>query len=753
MVEKTSLEELTPRNGHSNGYQVYSLPLGSQTSPEEEESFDLHQLWSAVRYRVRLIAAVTLGVTAAAALWVLNQEPQYKGQFQVLISSPAATGAQDSETSQLQQFLMGGSGDIDFKTKIAVLGSPEVLVPIVEQISQQYPELDYEDLVEGENPPLTIEQLDNTKILRVAYEDEDPQKVKYVLDEIAQGFLRFSVEERQAEIGQGAKFVEQQLPVLRQRVDQLQEKLQRFRQQHNLLDPQQQASELSTQLVELEEQYFETQVEQQETNSRYQILQGQLGLQPEQAITSSYLSESPRYQNLLNQLQETEVALAEQTVIFSNQSPNIEVLEEKRQNILSLLQQEAQSVLGSRFSEAVGNSRSLASPSELRLDLNQNFVEAANSLQVLELRRAALEQAINRMKGRIQQMPALARQYTDLQRELEVASENLVRFLKAEKSLELDAAQQALNWKVITPAKEPKAPISPDPAQALSLGLFGGLLLGVGMAFLAERFAPLLRSEKDLEQSIKSPILGRIPLHQPESSESVVRKGLPQLPIVSSNALNNLAKYVSSPPRSVSETSKFSPYLEAFRALNTNIVLLKEAKTKALVISSPAPAEGKTTVAVRLAQAAADMGQRVIIVDADLRRSQVDLHLNVDNSPGLSNVLTDGLDGEEVIRRVPQTENLFVLTAGEETHDPLRLLSSRRMQQLMERLQATYDLVIYDSPALLDFADSKVLATYAGGIVLVARIGKTNRSALKDAVHQLKISQVPVLGVVANGVE
>ena len=748
-TNNTHPEELIPRNGNGNGYQAYSLPQVIQTSVEEdEENLDLRQLWTVVRHRLRLVVVVAVGVTAAVGLWTVLQKPRYESRFNVLIEPPIS-----KNQSEEQQLILGLGETTDFDTQIQVLLSPSVLEPIAEQIARQYPDVSYESLVLGE-APLTVEQLDDTKILQVTYEDEDPEKVEFVLDQVAQGYLAYSLAARQSEISRGIQYVKTQLPRLREKVNEHQAKLQTFRQKYNFLDPEQQAVELSEQLIDLEKQYFTTQVELNEARSLYGILQGQLGLNPEQAIAASYLSESPRYQNLLDQLQEVEVELAKQSAVFLDNSPTIETLEDKRQQLLPLLQQEAQGVLGSRFSDNVGNARSLSSPSELRLGLNQKYVETANQLQVLQLRQAALGQATTSLKQQINQMPLLARQYTDLQRELTIATERLNRFLASEEDLNLESAKEALPvWNIISSAKEPENPVFPNIPRTLSLGVVGGLLLGLGAAFLAERLDPVFHSSEELKENIKLPILGHIPIQKDlETTEKVVGVALPQLQI-GNRKLNFTTADSDDDP---SKRYKSSPFLEAFRSLNTNIRLLgTDSRSNCIVVSSSSPAEGKSTVSAHLAKAAADMGQRVLIVDADLRRPQVYQRLGLEhNSPGLSNVLADGLDVEEVIQRVPGRENLFVLTAGEQAPDPPRLLSSNRMQRVMEQLHNSpaYDLVIFDTPPLLGFADGRILAAFTSGVVLVVRMGKTDRSILKQTVEQLKDSHIPVLGVVANGV-
>jgi capsular exopolysaccharide synthesis family protein len=195
-----------------------------------------------------------------------------------------------------------------------------------------------------------------------------------------------------------------------------------------------------------------------------------------------------------------------------------------------------------------------------------------------------------------------------------------------------------------------------------------------------------------------------------------------------------------------------SPFLESFRSLYTNIRFLSsDTPIRSLVISSCLPMEGKSTVSVNLARSAAAMGQRVLLVDADLRHPILHSRLGLPNLRGLSNIITSEIDPHEVIHAVE--DHFYMLTSGQVPPDPIKLLSSRKMQHLIEQFQTEYDLVIYDTPPSLGLADGSLLAKRSDGILLVVALGKTGRSELNQVLDNLKMSYVSVLGIIANGVK
>jgi capsular exopolysaccharide synthesis family protein len=174
---------------------------------------------------------------------------------------------------------------------------------------------------------------------------------------------------------------------------------------------------------------------------------------------------------------------------------------------------------------------------------------------------------------------------------------------------------------------------------------------------------------------------------------------------------------------------------------------------KSLVISSCIPGEGKSTVALNLAQVAASIGKRVLLIDADLRLPQIHQTLELSNQYGLSNIISGEVSSEEAIQQSSLNNNLYVITSGATPPDPTRLLSSNSMKQLAQQWEDSFDLVLYDSPPLGGLADARLLTPLTNGLILVVGLGVTNRSIFKDVIDLLKVSQARVLGTVANGIK
>jgi polysaccharide biosynthesis transport protein len=197
-----------------------------------------------------------------------------------------------------------------------------------------------------------------------------------------------------------------------------------------------------------------------------------------------------------------------------------------------------------------------------------------------------------------------------------------------------------------------------------------------------------------------------------------------------------------------------SSFLEALRVLHTNIRMLSsDQPIRSIIISSALPGDGKSTVVAHLAQVATAMGQRVLVVDTDLRKPQIHERLQLSNKLGLSNLIADDLPLKSVIQQFDPSGQLFVLTAGKIPPDPTKLLASQKMQQLMGTFERCFDLVIYDAPPTTGLADVSLIGQRTDGLILVTRMDKTDRTVLKQTIETLKLAQITTLGLIANGVK
>ncbi|MEA5503132.1 polysaccharide biosynthesis tyrosine autokinase [Halotia wernerae UHCC 0503] len=734
----------------SSSHSIHSLP---QTQPVpfaegQEDDWSFQDFLGVLRRRSLVIVGVTITImtTVVINLTLNQQPPEYEGSFQLLVE-PVTDDAKAVDVVKDNSSGNSGTASLDYESQIQVLKSPALMGSIIRTLQVSYPDISYNSLINS----LTITKFGETKIIEVRYRSNDPNKIKTVLDRIAEDYIDYSQEKRQTKLRQGIRFVDKQLPYIRSRVDRLQKELQMFRQKYDFVDPEAQSGLIAGQVTALTNQRQNVTQELAQARANLAILQGKNG-------RLAALINAPLYQQLLAQVQQLNVQIATESTRLQDDNPALQTLKEKRESLLPLVSQEAQRVYDVKLAEIV------------------------NQIQTLEVQSREIAKTEQKLEQKRKQWPVLARQYTELQRTLQVATESLNRFLSTRETLQIQVSQTELGWQLIQPPNKPQEPVSSsDFKRSLIVGLIASILLGIGAALLLEKLDKTYHSVNVLKDKVKLPLLGIIPFekhvknHQ-DWANIHVKQDKSRLQILGNNLFerqvesNQNRTFTQKAPivtvqNPVSEGiygsavepnqdySNYSPnFLDALRVLYTNIQLLSaDHQIRSITISSAMLGDGKSTVAFHLAQIATAMGQRVLLVDADLRQPVIHTLSGLNNLWGLSNLISTNLPAQEVIRKIPSMNQLSVITAGPTPPDPTKLLSSDKMKRLMADFHNTFDLVIYDVPHLVGLADASLLAPHTDGLLMVVRMDKTDSSVLNQALDNLKFSRLNVLGMVSNG--
>ncbi|HZN93246.1 MAG TPA: polysaccharide biosynthesis tyrosine autokinase, partial [Myxococcales bacterium] len=299
--------------------------------------------------------------------------------------------------------------------------------------------------------------------------------------------------------------------------------------------------------------------------------------------------------------------------------------------------------------------------------------------------------------------------------------------LKRTKDIELSGLLRTSNVRVLDPARPSYAPIRPDLRKALTLALLVGLLLGLGMALLLELMDNSVFSQVDVEQRVGVPFLGLVPV------------------IPESRGAGSRDLYVHDHPK--------SSIAECCRAIRTNVLFMSpERPLKTILVTSTAPQEGKSTSVINLGISMAQSGNRVVLVDTDMRRPRLHKAFQIPNDVGVSSVVV-GEGTVEAAVKTTDVPGLFVVPCGPIPPNPAELLHTQAFSRLLEELGKRFDRIILDSPPIHPVADAIVLATQAEGVVLILKAGLTNRTLAKRAVRALRDVKAKVYGAILNSVD
>lgn len=694
----------------SKNSELYSEPVALPWSESTGDDWSFRDFLGIIRRRIPVVVGVATIVMVINANSVVNHKKEYESSFRLLVEAVN----DDSKALDITKDANATKTSLDYESQIQVLKSPDLLGDVVKTIQKSYPDIDYIKLLNS----LTVVRLGETKIIEVRYRGENPEKVYNVSKKISDDYLNYSLEKKQTKLRQGIKFIERELPASQQRVDAIQKDLQYFRQQNNFVDPDAQAQQIASQLSLLSQQRLAVNQQLAQARASLSELSGENG-------KLAVLNDATVYQQLLVQVRQLDTQIAAELARFQEDSPSIRTLREKRDNLLPLLTQEAQ-----RF-------------------MNVKTAQAATQVQTLEVQSNELALSEKKLQEQRKQLPVQARKYTELQRKLQVATESLNRFLTTRETIQIQISQNELPWQLIQPPSKPELPVTSDTKRALIMGLLGSMVAGVGAAVLQEKLDNTYHTVSALKEGVNLPLLGTIPFEkQLQSEQNRTNKQISTIKTINS-------KHPSIPELTIARVSDYGNYsekfLEALRVLYTNIQFLgSDRPIRSIVVSSAMNLDGKSTIAFHLAKIAAAMGQRVLLVDANLRQPAIHTLANLNNLWGLSNLISTNSPIEEVIREYPQIKELSIITSGPIPPDPIKLLSSEKIKRLMAEFQNSFDLVIYDTPHLDELADASLLAPQTNGLLLAIRIDKTDTSQLKRALDNLKLSRINILGMVGN---
>ena len=363
-------------------------------------------------------------------------------------------------------------------------------------------------------------------------------------------------------------------------------------------------------------------------------------------------------------------------------------------------------------------------------------------------RETGLKQSVEDLKTKALALNDASLQDAVLAREVDANRQLYKSVLERMKEIGVAGEVPTSNVSIIDTATTPISPSSPKKLIDMAIAGAMALFLGVGIAFLLDHLDDGLHNPEEAELYLQLPSLGSVPDFLTLGAEDeAAETALP----VTGAAPTLIASSASDEREIMMAKSRFSIAGESYRAIRTAILLSRAAEApKTLLVASGAKAEGKTVTAVNIAMAFAQMGGRVLLIDADLRRARCHEVLGVHNLVGLTEVLVGQKQASEVIRPIGNG-GLSFMSAGSVPPNPTELLASRRMQEVLEELAASYDSVLIDSPPVMPVSDSVVLSRLVDGVVIV--VGpRTPKQLVRHACSRLGQVGARILGVVLNQV-
>ena len=681
-----------------------------------EEEIDLKDLWNGILRKKKwlfLTAGLFISGTVLFTLHARIFRPVFRGSFTLLINDPMGSEKIDKKLYDSNSTLFSNISNIDSKydinTLITFLKSPIYLEPIAKEFN-----ISVGDLKKNLSLNQFSDQRGKTSgILNVYFNFRNRKIGKKILDSLSKSYLKSSLEQKQKKLKDGLNFLNEQRPEIQKKKDFLQTKLVNFREKHKLIKPTLEGTIIKQRQEDIENSIINLTEERNRLKDvRKEIKKGSLTARGLKQELSAGLSISDFDQGLLQQLINVENELAKAKSKYTNNSSFVQGLKNRLEKIQPLLLTNQLEAVDTALKL---NEGSLITFKKLKVDIEEKFLE----------------------------QPLLIKQYQNIAQELEIAKENLLSLVSARESFQLEMAQNNIPWRIISRPQMGSKPIKPDYKVNLLFGVIGGLFFGAVVALIKDRQNHVFSTSNEVKKDLKYTILGNLP-HVDVFREIRQEK---------SSVLTLLDKTVSDEKEKIDGYQRFF-FQEAFRNLYTSIRFLNTStEVKTIVLTSSLPKEGKTLTNILLAKTLADLGVRILLIDADLRKPQVHFRLGLNNLRGFSNLLIDpDIQIKEVLNKIPNYDNWNVITGGTLPPDPARLLGSQRFKNLINSLKSSgeYDIILIDSPPILGIADPLLISEAVDGIILLIGLGAVDRSLPREAINKIKSLGLNFYGIVTN---
>lgn len=570
-----------------------------------------------------------------------------------------------------------------------------------------------------------------TDVLRVSYISEKPELAKKIVNQAMKSFINNNISVNRSEANAAGEFILKQIPQAHKDLEKKSEYLRLFKATNQIIDLEKETEGIVLTINNLNDGLNEARSELADLKAKEAELRSQLNLPGNLAvdITSSQV---PGVQEVLKELQKVQTELATLTTKLTPSHPEIIDKQQKEAKLKVLLKQRTQDVLRYQPSIAPGRLQMDKVTQELTSELIEIQAQSSGVAKKIE----ALEEQRSLFRDRANVLPNLEKQLKERERQLDVARASLENLLARLQEIRVAENQTVGNARIIELADVNPSPQAAKKKMGITAGgIFAGLLLGVAAAFFVDLIDRRLKTVKEAEALFGYTVLGFIPKFDTNDNSFTSEE-------YSSSSVSQ---------RVIVATTLRTVIHEAYQMLQANLKFISlDRKVRSIAVTSSVAKEGKTEVAANLAAVTAQVGRRVLLVDADMYNPSQHHLWGLINSIGLSNVMVGESEFENAVQNI--TSNLSILTAGVMPPNPLSLIDSERMTNFIRMLSETYDCIVFDVPSLVGTAEAAVLSQMVDGALIVVRPSEVNSASAAAAKSLLERSEANVLGIVANGV-
>jgi len=695
-----------------------------------QQEISLLELWRIALRRKWIIIIAALTVLALVTLYSFLVTPTYTAVGQLLIDrEPNILSFED--IFQIESF-----NDDYFQTQFKLLQSRALAGDTIDRMRLYENEALVKAAIEGgklraedlKNDPrvrrnlinellkrLIIRPVRKTRLVEASFSHHDPKFAAEALNSLFDAYIEMNVQKRYQATEQATDFLTKQIATVQAEIEEGEKRLQKYGNEKNIIALSSTENTVIEKLGELNKALTDAQIDRVNKETYYNEIV---------VATPEYIPDAltnPLIQKLREEYSRLNRDYVKKGETFLPNYPEMQSLKAELDTAKKGLEEETQALIKRAYSDFQGALK----------------------------REQALADVFNKQRREAFQLNSNAIQYNSLQIQIQNQKNLLESLMKRKSETDVSSRLKGLrtsNIWIVDRAEIPSSPSSPNKRKNMIFALMIGLLGGLGLAFLFERLDVTVKDSEDIKKYAAIPMLGIVP----EFFWNGLKGGYGKTYEEENPEAEENPKPEQESMDLIVHFSPRSSFSEYYRSIRTTLLLsATDAKRQAIIVTSALPQEGKTATVSNLAVALAQAGKSVVIIDADLRKPRLHKIFRVKNLNGLTKYLTADLALEDLLRTTP-IPRLFLSNAGPVPPNPVELLGSEKMANLIKRLKESFDYILVDTPPVLAVSDAVVLGPQMDGAILVVRGGKTPREALKQAREKLDAHKIKGMGVIIN---
>jgi succinoglycan biosynthesis transport protein ExoP len=721
-----------PRSATAVPRVLYLEPLNNENSWEQTEQSASFDAWGIILKRLPVIVAMLVVGTIVGFAISVCETPLYQSKVSLEIQNPndapinlpmADLQAESSPESYLPTQSMILQSRTLHERALAKLSSGkfESGIPVRQGLLAHLLRSKTSSARTNGLPPIEVKVdiENNTRIVNVVCDSPDPRMAASYANTLADVYIDSNLQARWDAINRARQWLAQQLDEARGKLDDSENKLSEYGRASDLMFIGDKESAAQDKLKEIQAALSDAQAIRIEKQSVYQIA----AATPADAVPQ--VQDNVRLNQYQAQIADLRRELAELSSQYTPEHPKVQKVQAQINQLETSFGAERQNILTRIRSE----------------------------YQAALMRENLLNGSFRQQSALVSEQSQKSITYNILERDVETNRQLYDSLLQKSKEADVATAMRGSNVRIVDMAQAPPLPYKPNVGWYTLSGSLSGLGLGMVLIMVQEGLDRTFKGPGDSSIHLKLPELGVIPSGKLEAAKNLdgfsAAMRLPRA--------NATATAVSRDVELISWRNKSSNIAESFRGTLASILQSSDncVAPRVMLVSSASRGEGKTTVVSNLGIALAEINQRVLLVDGDMRKPRLGEVFNIENDWGLGDLLREKSSLRdspvEALVRPTYIPNLSILTSGRNSAGATNLLYSSRMVELLQRLRCDFDHILIDSPPMLLIADARILGRLVDGVILVCRAGKTHRDSAFTAKQRLTRDGIPVLGTILNG--